>query len=390
MSAVGAGSSALWDALVSARPPEQVCRFPGLGEYAAIRIADWNAEAYLPFALVRRADFAAQVTAAASVQALADAGYDRAPEGAGLLLGTAWSARQSQEKVIEQYLRRGCKGVHPSDFARASFNAPLGIAAMATGATGFSSALMCGTALGYAVDAVRAGRAPLVCAVGLSVYAASLHEAQAEMGGAAAAAGHPPSCRPWGKVPSGFVPGEIAVAVVVESAAHAAARGARIYAELCGYATQLEHGLGLRWWSPDPEGAALFRATLRALREAGTEPAQIGAVFSTANGTRVDQAEVSALCRVLGDRVRKVPVTSVKPVLGETYGANDALGAAVAALALHRHRMPPCGGRENGEETEIPLLIPDRAVELPDAPALVCCLDVGGVWNAFVLKPWTP
>jgi 3-oxoacyl-[acyl-carrier-protein] synthase II len=146
------------------------------------------------------------------------------------------------------------------------------------------------------------------------------------------------ACRPYDVDRSGTVLGEGSAFLVLEPAEDAAARGARVYAEIVGFGNAYDSS---RLITPDPEGSSLAGAIGAALREADAGPADVDYVATHGSGTRAgDSSEARALRTVFGDD-GKLAASSVKPATGHLVGGAGALNAAVAALAVSSGILPP-------------------------------------------------
>ncbi|MNK12236.1 3-oxoacyl-[acyl-carrier-protein] synthase 2 [compost metagenome] len=152
-------------------------------------------------------------------------------------------------------------------------------------------------------------------------------------------------CRPFSHRRTGFALSEGAAMLVLESAAHAAARGAAPIAELCGYGVSNDGTHPLR---PDPEGQAL--AMSRCLADAGLAPGDVGYINAHATGTLVgDRIETAAIKKVFGGHAAALPVSSIKGAVGHMIGAAGAVEAAVTALSVLRGVVPPTLFYEGGD-----------------------------------------
>lgn len=141
---------------------------------------------------------------------------------------------------------------------------------------------------------------------------------------------------------NGFVPGEGAGALVLESLEHATARGARIIAEVAGFGST---GDAFHMTAPDPSGEGIVRAMRQALSEGGFAPKDVGHLNAHGTSTHANDATESAALRFLmGERGREVPVTSIKGTVGHTLGAAGALEAIVCALSVSESVVPPTVG----------------------------------------------
>jgi len=145
--------------------------------------------------------------------------------------------------------------------------------------------------------------------------------------------------RPYDITRDGFVLGEGAATIVLETEEHALARGAKIYAELAGGAVTSD---SYHITAPDPEGSAAARAVLGALAQAGATPADVRHINAHATSTPVgDIAEYKALLRVFGDLLPNIPVSATKAATGHLLGGTGALEAIFTILALHHRAAPP-------------------------------------------------
>ncbi|MBW1739663.1 MAG: beta-ketoacyl-ACP synthase II [Deltaproteobacteria bacterium] len=145
------------------------------------------------------------------------------------------------------------------------------------------------------------------------------------------------ACRPFDKGRNGFVIGEGAGVLVLESLEHALARGARIYAEIVGYATNTD---AYHITAPDPGARMVKKAILDSLNMAGIEPKEVDYINAHGTSTQLnDKAEATAIRAVFGDY--KVPVSSTKSMIGHLIGAAGAVEAIACALAIENQIIPP-------------------------------------------------
>jgi len=145
--------------------------------------------------------------------------------------------------------------------------------------------------------------------------------------------------RPYDISRDGFVLGEGAATLVLETEEHARARGAKIYAELAGGAVTSD---SFHITAPDPEGTAAARAVRDALEVAGATPDQVTHINAHATSTPVgDIAEYKALLRIFGEHLPNIPVSATKAATGHLLGGTGALEAIFTVLALHHRTAPP-------------------------------------------------
>ncbi|MBS0488761.1 MAG: beta-ketoacyl-[acyl-carrier-protein] synthase family protein [Proteobacteria bacterium] len=178
--------------------------------------------------------------------------------------------------------------------------------------------------------------------------------------------------RPFDRNRDGFVMGEAAGTIVLESLSSARARGARIYAELSGFGTTLNAG---SLTDPSPDGAPEARAITLALQEAGLRPEEIGYVAAHGTSTlKNDLVETLAIKRVFGDRASRIPVSSNKGQLGHTISAAGVCNVIAAAKAISTGVIPPT----------MHLVNPDPACDLDYVPNHSRQIEIqAAVTNAF-------
>ncbi|MEY4320778.1 MAG: hypothetical protein RLZZ471_719 [Actinomycetota bacterium] len=188
--------------------------------------------------------------------------------------------------------------------------------------------------------------------------------------------------RPYDTARDGFVMGEGAGALVLETESHAKARGAKIYAELVGGAvTSDAHHIT----APDPEGAGAARAVIAALKQANAKLEEVVHINAHATSTPVgDIAEYVALKRVFGDHLKNICFSATKSSTGHLLGGAGAIEAIFTVLALHERTAPPTINLEN-QDPEIPLDVVTSPRKLPDGPILAISNSFGfGGHNAVI------
>lgn len=188
--------------------------------------------------------------------------------------------------------------------------------------------------------------------------------------------------RPYDVNRDGFVLGEGAATIVLETEEHAIARGARIYAELGGGAVTSD---SFHITAPDPEGSAAARAMLGALEQAGASIEDVRHINAHATSTPVgDIAEYNALSRVFGALLPGIPVSATKAATGHLLGGTGALEAIFTILALHHRTAPPTINLTD-QDPQIPLDVVTSPRKLGDGPLLALSNSFGfGGHNAVV------
>ena len=190
------------------------------------------------------------------------------------------------------------------------------------------------------------------------------------------------TARPFDRNRDGFVLGEGAAILVIETEERAQARGATIIARIAGGASTADaHHIT----APHPEGDGAERAIRLALADAGLEPADIGYVNAHGTGTELnDRTEGSVIARVFE---RQPPVSSVKGVTGHALGASGAIEAAATVLAIDRGELPPNAGLLD-RDPEIPLdSIATERTSWNPRPAVSNSFGFGGHNTVLVFAP---
>jgi 3-oxoacyl-(acyl-carrier-protein) synthase len=194
-------------------------------------------------------------------------------------------------------------------------------------------------------------------------------------------------CRPFRADRAGMSLGEGAALLVLESEAHAAARGVRPLAELGGAGASCDAN---HMTAPQPDGAGAALAMRRALADAGMGPEQVGFVNVHGTGTLLnDAAEAAALARVFGDRAPRLPITATKASVGHLLGAAGAIEAVAAVLCLQDGEVHPTAGEGPKDAALAVNLVQGAPLALPPGAVLSSDFAFGGANAVLVLSAWT-
>ncbi|HEU0213073.1 MAG TPA: beta-ketoacyl-ACP synthase II [Jiangellaceae bacterium] len=351
---VGGDVASTWDAFLAGRSGVRTLTeewAEQLPVRIAARVAVEPADV-LPRVQARRLDRSGQFAIIAAREAWADAGYDGPageagvdPDRFGVVCATGIGGVTTLLSNYDVLLESGPRRVSPLAIPMLMPNGPAAQVGLEVGAqagvhTPVSACASGAEALAYGLDMIRSGRADVVLAGGTE---AAIHPlpmaAFANMMALSKRNDEPErASRPYDKGRDGFVLGEGAGLVVLESVEHAEARGARVYAELVGAGLSADsHHIA----QPDPSGAGAVKAMQNALADAGLQSGDVRHLNAHATSTPVgDTAEAVAIRIALGEAAGRVAVTSTKSMTGHLLGGAGAVESIAVILALH-HRMAP-------------------------------------------------
>ena len=264
----------------------------------------------------------------------------------GVLVGSGIGGLETLLDNYEALRTKGPDRVSPFLIPMLIVNMASGAISMRVGAKGPNTAVVtaCATgnhALGDATKIIQRGDADVMIAGGAEAIIIPLAIAGFAQMKAMSTRNDDPThaSRPFDAERDGFVCGEGAGIMVLESLEHASRRGARIYAEVVGYGMT---GDAHHMTAPDPEGDGAARAMSAALRDAGLDPSAVG--YINAHGTSTpynDKFETLAIKRVFGEHARKLAVSSTKSMTGHLLGAAGGIEAIATTFAIHHGMLPP-------------------------------------------------
>ena len=397
ITAIGTGVENFWNGLRNERSPvRRITRFdasPWKTRIAA-EVDDFDATSYMDGKLARRYDRFAQFSVSSARLALADAQLqpesldrDRVAVQMGSALGGAAYAEEQHIKLLTS----GSRSVDPTVALTTFCGAASCTVAIEFGFTGPNStnAMSCASgtiAIGEAWRLVRDGLADVALAGGVEAPLAPLCFGAFAIIRAMSTRNDDPerACRPFDKARDGFIMGEGACTVVLERYDLAVARGAHIYAELCGYAnTNDAHHMT----APRPDSAQAARAMKSALRIAHIEPDEVDYVNPHGSSTPLNDAtESQAIKQVLGERAYAIPVSGTKPYHAHALGASGAIETAVCCLALERGWIPPTLNFDDGDASCDLDYVKGTGRDLKPKVCLSNSFGFGGINASLVLR----
>ncbi len=388
-SPVGGDVPSTWDALINGRSGVRALT-DEWAEDQPVKIAGRVAvepTEVLDRVKSRRLDRSSQFAMVAAMEAWADAGLEDADidkDRLGVALASGIGGVTTLLANYDLLKEKGPRRVSPLAVPMLMPNAPaanisLYIGARAAVNTPVSACASGNEGIALAVDQIRLGRADVVVAGGTE---AAIHPlpmaAFAQMMALSKNAGDPTTVsRPWDTGRDGFVLGEGAGVLVLESEEHAKARGARIYAEVLGAGiTADSHDIA----QPDPKGRGGARAIIRCLAESEASASDIVHINAHATSTpQGDIAEGLMIHATLGEHASNVIVTSTKSMTGHLLGGAGALESIATIMAIHHRQVPPTINLDNLDpEVELDIATKPRDLPVGDIAALNNSFGFGG------------
>jgi 3-oxoacyl-[acyl-carrier-protein] synthase II len=354
VSPLGLDVNELWGGLVAGRsgigpitqfdPEDMPTRIAG-------EVKGFDATKWINFKEARRMGRATQMAVVASLEALADAGFDSVlpedvQEEAGVYIGTAYGPFDKADEEMQAFLKKGWRGVSPFALSSALTSMPafhVSLMAQAKGPIGTPiNACAAGTqAIVESSEYIRRGHAQVMICGGVEGLIHRFGIAGFSAMRALSTRNDEPerASRPFDKLRDGFILSEGAGLVVLESLDHALGRGARIYAEVLGGASSAD---AYHVAAPDPKGAGAVRAMKRALRDAGVDITTVS--YINAHGTSTplnDFTETLAIKTVFGEQAYNVPISSTKSMIGHSMGGAGALEAIACVKTIETGTIHP-------------------------------------------------
>ncbi|MFZ5624765.1 MAG: beta-ketoacyl-ACP synthase II [Gemmatimonadota bacterium] len=363
---IGMGVEGLWDGLRRVRSVVgPITRFDPspFRSHVAAEVRDFHPADFLEARKVERFDRFAQFSIAGARLALADAGLRLEAEDRdriGVMMGTALGGVGKAEREHAKFVTGHLRDLDPSLALTVYGGAASCGIAIEFGLTGPNStnSMSCASgtmAVGDAYRAIARDEADVMVAGGseaplnpLSFGAFAIIRAMSTRNDDPATAS-----RPFDAGRDGFVMAEGAAVLILEEWERARARGAKIYAEVCGYGVSND---AFHMTAPRPDGSQAARAMRLALRDAHIEPHEVTYINAHGSSTALnDPTETSAIRQVFGDHAARLMISGTKGYYGHALGASGAFEAAICALASERGWLPPT----------VNLTTPDPACDLP-------------------------
>ena len=349
----------------------------------ACEVKEFDARQYMDRKIIRRTARATQFAVAATRQALIDSRLeisDANRDEVGVMMATGGGGIIEIEYATEKLVEKSWKTVGPFVVPSAMANAASCVVSMAVGARGpvMTSAAACASGHYSILEAyhfLQRGEADVMIAGGTeSAISMLTFAAFGNMGPLSKDTDRPQqACRPFSIDRNGFVSGEGAVSMIMETEEHARARGAEIYAEVLGGALT---GDAYHLTAPDPSADGASRAIQKALRFSSLAPADVDLILAHGTGTELnDEVEAFAIRQVFGQPTPKT--TSIKSMVGHALGAAGAESALAAVMAIRENIIPPTINYTEDPELGVDV-VGNESLDFPVRRAIVNAFGFGG------------
>ena len=369
VSPLGTGVEKNWHAILEGRSGiRKITRFPtdGFASRIAGEVPDFKAEDFIESKEIKKMDLFIQYALGAASMAVADSGLKIEGEFAeevGVIIGVGLCGLDTIEVTHKALLDGGPRKISPFFIPKVISNLAAGHIAIRYGAKGVNwtptSACASGThAIGEAYQLIRRGMQDAVIAGGAEAVITPLGVGGFAAMKALSTRNDEPerASRPFDKERDGFVVGEGSGVLILEEREQALKRGAKIYAEVIGYAA---NGDAFHMTAPAPEGEGAARCMRLAIKDAGIAPGEIDYINAHGTSTEYNDAnETMAIKTVFGEQAAKLAVSSTKSMTGHLLGAAGAVEGVYSVLALYHGVLPPTINYEN----------PDPACDLDYVP----------------------
>lgn len=356
---LGTGVEKNWDALIAGRSGiRRISRFSNLEAYPsqiAGEVPDFSAADFIEPKEIKKMDLFIQYAVAAAAMAMTDSGLKidaELAEQVGVIIGVGLCGIDTIETTKEAILQGGPRKISPFFIPKVISNLAPGQIAIRHGAKGINltptSACASGThAIGEAYHLIRRGLQDAVITGGAESAITPLAVGGFAAMKALSTRNDEPerASRPFDRDRDGFVIAEGSGVLILEERERALQRGAKIYAEVVGYAA---NGDAHHMTAPAPEGEGAARCMRLALKDAGLAPTDVDYINAHGTSTEYNDAnETMAIKKVFGEQAAKLAVSSTKSMTGHLLGAAGAVEGVFSALSLHHGLIPPTINYDN-------------------------------------------
>lgn len=351
LTSLGKGKEEFWQALREGRPGDRPITLFDPAEFrvkVAGEITDFDATIYMGKKGLRLLDRATRLMISSAKLCVDDTGFEITDENTdeiGVAIGTTFGSLKSIAEFDEVTLKEGPRYVNPALFPNTVINSPASQISIWNNIQGFNTTIAGGftssiDAMSYAYDFIQWDRNKVI-------YTGSVEELcyhsffgfhALEFLSGSKEGQEFVNC-PFDRRRNGVLFSEGAALMAFEDYDQALARGARVLGEVLGFGFAFDP---FRIHKFNPRGTGMIEAMRDGLQNAGLDPKDIDCIFANANSNpAADRAETLAIKEVFGEYARKIPVTAVKSMVGESYSAGGAFAAAAALGAINRNFIPP-------------------------------------------------
>lgn len=392
------GRQAYWDALRAGKPGYAPATLFDASEFRvnqAGEVAEFDATVYMGKKGLRTLDRATKLLVSTAKLAIEDSGFtitDENTDDIGVSVGTTFGSLKSIAEFDEVTLREGPRYTNPALFPNTVINSPASQVSIWHNIKGFNTTISTGftaslDAMQYAWDFLQLERAKLIYSGGVEEMCwhtyFGMHELQFLSG---SKEGEPFVNCPFDRRRNGITFGEGAVLFAMEDLDHARARGARIWGEILSFGYSFDPFRLNRF---NPRGPGVEEAIKEALDESGLDISDIDYICANANSTPVaDRVETMIIKKIFGSRAKKIPVSAIKSMIGETYSVSGAMGVAAALGAINEGFVPPTINYQEPDPDCDLDYVPNTAREHKVKHALVVNFSPSGSNTMMVLRKW--
>jgi 3-oxoacyl-[acyl-carrier-protein] synthase II len=398
VTSLGSDLSTFWNNILNGKSGISLIEAFDTTEYTtkiAAEIKDFDPGIYVDKKESRKMDRFVQFGVAASKLAIEDAklviGENADPERVGVVVGSGIGGLGTWEDQHTILMEKGPRRVSPFFIPMMIANMASGQVSMTTGAKGPNSAAVsaCATgthSIGDSYKIIQRGDADVMICGGAEATIRPIGMAGFCAMRAMSTRNDDPerASRPFDVDRDGFVMGEGAGVLILESLEHALNRGARIYAEVIGYGMS---GDAHHMTDPDPDGAA--RCMRKAIKDAGIEPEEIQYINAHGTSTGIgDKSETTAIKNAFGEHAYKLAVSSTKSMTGHLLGAAGGVEAVILGLTLQNGIIPPTANLDN-QDPELDLdYVPNKSREADVRVALSNSFGFGGHNATIIMRKY--
>ena len=397
---VGVGVETTWKAVCAGQsgigritrfdPSDYPCQIAG-------EVKGFDPEVYIEKKEIKKMDTFIHYAVAASQMVMDDSGLkvsDDNRERIGVIVGSGIGGLHAIEEWHKVLLEKGPRRVTPFFIPMTVINLASGQIAIRFGIQGPNTAAVtaCATGnhcIGDAFRIIQQGEADAMLAGGTESAVTPLSVAGFAASRALSFRNDDPShaSRPFDRDRDGFVLGEGAGVLLLEELEAARRRGAKIYAEVVGYAMT---GDAYHITAPPENGAGAVRCMRLALQDAGLSPLEIGYIKAHATSTMADAIETRSIKEVFGEQAYRIPISAPKSMIGHLLGAAGGVEAILTVLALHRGVLPPTINYEHPDPDCDLDYIPNKARKASISKALSNSFGFGGTNACLIFSAYSP